>query len=185
MKRILALLLVLLFLPGCAGQTDQMDRAMALRAKLLSQPVFFHAKVTADYGDSIHIFSLECQVDAQGNVHFTVTEPESIQDITGTINASGGKLTFNDQAVAFDLLADGQLSPVSAPWIFMKALRSGYLTSSGKEGENLRITVDDSYADDALHLDIWLGENDLPIRAEILWQGSRVLTMEVGNFSFV
>jgi len=87
--------------------------------------------------------------------------------------------------VAFDLLADGQLSPVSAPWIFMKALHSGYLTSCGKEGDLLRLAVDDSYADDALHLDIWLGSDDLPIRAEILWQGRRLLSMDVTNFTFV
>ena len=185
MKRILAILLVLLILPGCGGQTSELDRAMALRTKLLSQNVEFNAQITADYGDVIHAFSLSCQADHLGNVQFTVTAPESIKDITGSIRSGTGKLTFDDQAIAFDLLADGQLSPISAPWIFIKALQSGYLTSCGKEGEQLRLAVDDSYADDALHLDIWLGDGDLPIRAEILWQGRRLLSMDVTNFTFV
>ena len=116
---------------------------------------------------------------------FTVTKPETIAGITGSISAAGGKLTFDDQAIAFDLLAEGQLSPIAAPWVFIKALRSGYLTSSGNDGEYLRLTVDDSYADDAMHLDIWLGQGDLPVRAEILWKGRRLLSMDVGNFHFL
>lgn len=39
----------------------------------------------------------------------------------------------------------------------MKTLRSGYITSAGMDGGRLRLTIDDSYEDDALHLDIWLG----------------------------
>ena len=185
MKRILAILLALLLLSGCGGRGSELDRAMALRTKLLSQGVTFHASITADYGDMVHTFSLFCEADSQGNVMFTVTEPQSIRDITGIIRSGTGKLTFDDQAIAFDLLADGQLSPISAPWIFLKALHSGYMTSCGKEGEYLRLAVDDSYAEDALHLDIWLGSGDLPVREEILWQGSRVLSMDVGNFIFV
>ena len=184
MKRILAILLVLCIFSGCTG-SGELDRAMALRTKLLAQPIAFDTKITADYGDVIHSFTLSCRVDTQGNVSFTVLEPQSIRDITGTISAASGKLTFDEQAIAFDLLADGQLSPVSAPWVFMKALRSGYLTSCGKEGEYLRLAVDDSYADDALHLDIWLDSNDLPVRGEILWKGRRLLLMDVSNFTFL
>ena len=135
MKRILALFLVVLFCSGCAGQGGELERAMELRSKLLAQPVSFQANITADYGDVLHTFSLSCQTDTKGNVTFIVTEPESIRDIEGTISTGAGKLTFEDKVIAFDLLADGQLSPVSAPWVFMKALRSGYLTSCGKEGE--------------------------------------------------
>jgi hypothetical protein len=113
------------------------------------------------------------------------SEPSVKRDTEDSEHFKDVDLMLFDKVIAFDLLADGQLSPVSAPWVFMKALRSGYLTSCGKEGEYLRLAVDDSYADDALHLDIWLGEGDLPVRAEILWQGSRVLSMEVGNFTFL
>ena len=185
MKRILAILLVLLILPGCSDQDAQLDRAMALRSKLLAQSVAFDANITADYGDALHIFSVSCQSDTKGNLTFTVTQPSTIEGITGSISATGGKLTFDDKTIAFDLLAEGQLSPICAPWVFMKALRSGYLTSAGADGEHLRLAVDDSYADDAMHLDIWLGKDDLPVRVEILWKGRRLLSMDVGNFHFV
>ena len=82
----------------------------------------------------------------------------------------------------FSLLADEQVSPVSAPWLLMKTLRSGYLTSCNQEEEFLRLTVNDSYEEDALTLDIWLKE-EAPVRGEILFRGKRILTVEVSDFT--
>ncbi len=185
MKRIAALLCLVLLLTGCRGAEAELDRAMALRAKLLAQGVRFSVDITADYGDKIQTFSMDCQTDAKGTLSFTVTKPESISGITGTVSATGGKLTFGDTALAFDLMADGQLSPASAPWILMNTLRSGYLTSGTQEGELLRLAIDDSYREDALHLDIWVDSNDAPVRGEILWQGRRLLSMDVTGFTFL
>ncbi len=172
-------------LSGCAGSSGQLDRALSLRTKVQGQGVSFDAVVTADYGDSQYTFSLACQADTVGNVRFTVTEPESIAGISGSLEQTGGKLCFDDQVLAFPLLADGQFSPVAGPWLLMKTLRSGYLTSAGMEGELLRVAIDDSYADDALHLDIWLDDADTPVRAEVVWQTRRLLSIEVKNFTFL
>lgn len=155
---------------------------MVLRDKLLSHECSFDADITADYGDKLHEFSVTCRSDTQGNLSFSVIQPESIAGITGTIEQSGGKLTFDDTALHFELLADGQLAPVCAPWVLLKTLRSGYLTSAGAEGELLRLTIDDSYAEDALHVDIWLDETDVPVRGEILYDERRILSLDVKNF---
>ena len=162
-----------------------MQRAMTLRSVLLSKTVAFDTVITADYGDKTYTFGTSCQADTQGTLTFTVTAPETIAGITGTISKNGGKLTFDGQALAFPMLADGQVTPVSGPWILMNTLRSGYLTSCANEGEGLRLSIDDSYQDDALHLDIWLDADDNPVRGEILWQGRRIVSMEVKNFQFV
>ena len=162
-----------------------MDRAMALRSALLAKGAEFDAAVTADYGDKTYSFGMHCRMEAQGKVTFSVTAPETIAGITGTVSASGGKLTFDGNALAFTLLADGQVSPVSGPWLLMKTLRSGYLTSCGVEDGCLRIAIDDSYEDVALHLDVWLDESDCPKRGEILWKGRRILTVEIENFVFL
>ena len=185
MKRIFALLCVLLLLTGCSGNNQNMDRAMNLRSKLLAKSVSFDAQITADYGDKTYGFTMNCQADAQGNLTFKVIEPELISGITGTVSATGGKLTFDDIALAFDLMADEQFSPVSGPWLLLKTLRSGYLTSCNEEGEMFRISIDDSYNEDALHLDIWLDGEDAPVRGEIMWKGRRLLTIAVKNFTFV
>lgn len=185
MKRIVWLLVTVLMLTGCTGGDDCMDRALALRSRLLAQGVEFDAMIVADFSDKAYSFGVRCVFDGQGSLTFTVTEPESIAGIAGKVSATGGKLTFDDHALAFPTLADGQLSPVSAPWVLMNTLRSGYLTSAGMEGDGIRIAIDDSYADNALHLDIWLDEKDLPDYCEILWKGRRVLSMEIKNLRFV
>ena len=184
MKPICAMLLCLFFLTACSQTPRELERGMALRHRLLSaQSCSFDAEITADYGDKLHTFSMYCETDAEGNLSFTVTEPDTIAGITGTLSREGGSLTFGDTALHFELLTDDQLSPVSAPWILMKTLRSGYLTSGCIEDGLVRLTVDDSYAEDALQLDIWLDGNDLPQRAEILYDGYRILSLSLTNFT--
>ncbi len=172
----------LLALCGCSSQNKELDAGMVLRDKLLSgEGCRFQAEITADYGDKLQTFAMSCEGDKQGAMTFAVTAPETITGITGNISEGRGQLTFDDTALYFDLLTDEQLSPVSAPWIFLKTLRSGYLTSAGKDGDQIRLTIDDSYEDDALQLDIWL-EGGTPVRAEILYDGRRILSLAVTNF---
>ena len=158
---------------------------MALRGKIQQKEVSFDASITADYGDKVHTFAMQCYGDTLGNMKFTVTAPESIAGITGTVAKGSGKLTFDDQVLAFDILADGLISPVSGPWVLLQTLRSGYLTSCSNEGELLRVAIDDSYEENALHLEVWLSSEDIPQRCEIYWQGRRLLSMDVKNFTFL
>ena len=183
--KMMAAVCILLLLTGCGKHDEELDRAMALRAKLLTASVTFEAEITADYGDEVHTFSVYCEGDNQGNLGFRVTAPETIADISGRIEAGEGNLTFQDTVLAFPLLAEDQLSPVSAPWIFYMTLRGGYLTAAGMEEDLLRVTIDDSYDDDALTVDIWLDAADTPIRAEILYDGRRILTLTIENFQIL
>ncbi len=180
MKRVFLIMLCVLFLCGCNGQ-EVMDDALALRGAILqAESCSFTAVVTADYGDQIYSFTLDCVCNKQGDVTFTVQEPESIAGITGKITADGGNLTFDDKVLAIPMLTDDQITPVSAPWILMRTLRGGYITSCA-DG---RITIDDSYADDALTLDITLDRQKLPQLAEIYWKNRRILTVEIASFRF-
>ncbi len=180
MKRLAALALVLL-LTGC-GKNDALNVGMELRSSILKAPgCSFTAQITADYGDILEEFTLEAEADSQGNVSFRVVKPESISGISGKLEARGGELVFDDTALVFPLLTDDQLSPVSAPWVLMRALRSGYLTSAGEEGEYTRLTIDDSYEEDAMTVDIWL-EGQMPKQADILYDGRRILTISIKDF---
>lgn len=158
---------------------------MALRGRLQQKEVTFDAEITADYGDKIYQFSMQCHADVTGNLKFTVTEPQSIAGIAGTVSKGSGKLTFDDKVLAFDILADELISPVSGPWVLMETLRGGYLTSCSQEGDLLRVAIDDSYEENALHLDIWLTDEDIPKQCQIYWQGRRLLSIDVRNFTFV
>ena len=185
MKRLLVLVLLMALLCGCTEHRQDMDRAMALRGKLQKSAVAFQVDITADYGNERYSFTQDCQSDPQGNLEFSVVQPENISGITGLVASNTGKLTFDDQILAFDILADGLISPVSAPWVMMETLRGGYLTSCTREGENLRVAIDDSYAENALHLEVWLDSGDQPVQCEIYWQGRRLLSMSVKNFRYL
>lgn len=183
MKRAVGLVLAVCLLTGCSGASKEIERGMSLRAKLLrASQVTFDANITADYGEELYSFSMNCQGDDFGNMIFTVTAPESIAGITGRVTREGGALTFDDVALEFATMADGQVTPVSAPWLFLKTLRSGYLTAAGNEGDTLRLTIDDSYEDDALQLDVWLDGDNFPIRGEVLYDERRIVSLEVENF---
>ena len=151
MKRIVAMCLVLILLTGCAKE-NQINIGLDLRNKILhSEECSFDAVVTADYGDDIYTFSMRCRSDKTGAIKFEVTDPETISGITGEFSSAGGKLTFDDTAISFRPLTDDQLTPVSAPWILMNTLRCGYLSSAGKDGEYIRLSVDDSLPDFRYH----------------------------------
>lgn len=183
MKRFGAIILLVLFLSGCGGTSGEMNRCLVLRDKLLKESCSFETKITADYADKLYHFTMDCKADAQGNLSFTVKEPETISGITGRITGEGGELTFEGTALSFPLMADGQVTPVSAPWLLVKTLRRGFLSSTGKEGDFLRLCMDDSYREDALHLDIWLNGEDVPAKAEILYGGRKILSLEVTSFT--
>lgn len=185
MKRLLAIPLILVTLTGCMGQNDELDRAMELRSQLLCHSCTFRVEVIADYGDEMYTFDLYCEGDSKGNLGFQVMEPETISGIQGKISADAGALTFRDAVLEFPLMADGQVSPVSGPYLLLKSLLGGYVRSVGMEEDLFRVTVDDSYEEDALQLDIWLNEGNLPVRAEILHEGRRFLSMDVTDFQIL
>lgn len=162
-----------------------MERALQLRERLLSSDCSFTAAVTADYGDKVCTFSMGCTASTDGTVKFIVKAPDTIAGIAGSLGPGTGFLTFDGAALAFPMLAEGEVTPVSGPWLFVNSLRGGYLSSVGADGELLHVTLHDSYQEDALQIDVWLDGSDIPVCAEILWRGRRVLTLEIKDFQFV
>lgn len=186
MKKAGLIFVLLLVLTGCSQGPSELQQGLALRSKLSqASSITFHADITADYGQTVHNFSMACQSDSLGNLTFTVTAPETISGITGTVSQEGGKLTFEDTALQFDTLAEDQVTPVTAPWILVKTLLGGYLTSACTEEGAVRLSIDDRYEEDALHLDIWLDEESLPSRADIFYDDRRILSLTVKNFTIV
>lgn len=177
------MVLCMILLTGCTGEPKEMGQALSFRKALLEAGgCCFDAEITADYGDSLYTFGLSCQADQQGNVVFTVQTPETISGISGKIASGKAWLTFDDKALEFSPLVDGQVTPVGAPWLLLHALRSGYIASAGYEDELLRLTIEDSFRDSPLHVDVWLEKGDTPCRGEILYKGVRILSLAVANY---
>ncbi len=186
MKRICALVAFVLLLSGCKGVNNRSDRAAAMRSKLLGSSGYtFETEITADYSDKLYTFRMACSVDSAGTLMFTVAEPETIKGVTGIISQTEGKLTFDGQALMFERIADGQITPVSAPWFMVHALRGGYINGCAEEDDGIQLYIDDSYMDHALKLVVRTDDQLYPKQAEVFWEGRRVLSMTVESFTFL
>ena len=186
MRWIVALILFISILfSGCSSADGTIDTAVSLRNKLQeSNGCSFSATVNADYGDKIYKFSMDCTSDKEGNLSFVVTKPDTISGITGRISAQGGGITFDDKILAFQTLADGEISPVTAPWVFLNSLRGGYIRGCAYSDGSYQIEIDDTYEEDALRLNIWV-VNNLPVNGEIFWKGRRAIAFTVDGFVYL
>lgn len=183
--KLAAFVCVALLLCGCNKSDDSLNKALSIRNKLQEgNGCSFSATVQADYGEKIYIFKMDCQTDQVGNLTFSVTEPATLYGITGKVSTAGGAITFDDKILAFPTIADDQVSPVSAPWLLIHTLRSGYLKGTVELDNGYEISIDDSYEEEALHLIIDVKE-DSPQSAEIFWQGRRVLMLSIEEFTYL
>ena len=155
---------------------------MELRRKLLLNSCTFVAKITADYGEELYNFQMQCSSDTTGTMTFTVTSPDSVSGISGQISSDSAKLTFDGTVLTFPPLAGGKVVPVTAPWIFIHTLRSGFLSACGSDGDNRLILADDSYEENALHLEILTDATMKPLQAEIFWNQQLILSIEISDF---
>lgn len=185
MKRLCSVFLLLILLAGCAPADKYMERAASLREKFVTLDSAFTLHIHANGASSISAFSLDCKTQEEGKVVFEVLAPEAISGVTGELSAVGGALTFDEMAVSFPMLAEGRVSPVSLPWLLTNTLRSGYLSTCGKDGEHLRLTIYDSYADNALQMDIWIDEEETPRQVEVIWKNRMILSATIENFRFL
>ena len=122
MRVFVSALCIVFFLVGCGNRNEPLNHAMELRNKFQSSNgCKFNAEISADYGDKIYQFLMECQVDKNGDLTFCVKEPVSISGITGVIRNEKGSIVFDDRVLGFQTIADEQITPVTAPWIMIKA----------------------------------------------------------------
>ena len=90
-KMLILFLALTVVLWGCAGpEESRMDEALAFRAALVGAGgCSFMGEITADYGDEVHTFSAACTTDDTGALSFSLTAPETIAGIAGTVRPSG------------------------------------------------------------------------------------------------
>lgn len=184
MRRVIVVIVLILFFGGCSSTSSELDHAIALRQQLLnSRGAVFDAVITADYSEGVYVFSVCCETDASGNLSFTVTDPQSISGICGTVSAAGGNLTYEDMLLGFPMLADNLIAPACAPWLMLNILRTGYIQGCGRDGEGVRISFDDSFQNEPIQMELWTDQNNIPLRAEFIWSGRRILSVDIRSYS--
>ena len=184
--KLAALVLCVCVLCGCSAETEPVDRAMDLRNALLScRECTFSSVISADYGERIDTFQLDCSTNAEGIMTFTVTDPETIRGIGGIFSEEGGSIFYDDKVLAFPMLANDQLIPVSTPWIFLNALKSGYINGCSREGEGICIYLDDCFENAFLRVEVITDSENTPIHTDIYWNQKRILSADIRNFNLL
>ena len=182
MRRKLAVLLIMCFLLTGCGNTDRaLSSAMDFRADLVQAGgCSFTARVTADFGESIQNFTMECRSDPKGDITFLLKEPETLEGITGTVTSEGGKITYDGLALDFGLLADGKVIPAAAPAILTSCWAGEYISAAGTEEDLTRVTYEKGF-ENKLVADTWF-QNHVPICGEVCYNGTEILRIEITDF---
>ncbi len=177
------MLLCLLVLTGCAPSQKNADAATAFRAALLeSGGCTFVCRVTADFGETVQIFALDCAYDtARGAVDFTVLEPQSLAGITATVTDEGAAVTYDGMAMELGLLAGESVMPAAAPALAAVCWTDAPITAVGAENDRTRVTYERTLCGRRLTVDTWL-ENGLPISAQVCYNQQCILKLEFSEF---
>lgn len=176
-------LLLAVTLTGCGGISREESPAEEFRNRIRREPAGFSARITADYIASREVFSVDCRWDPAKKLSFSLTEPEELAGIKGSVAAPEETVLFENTVLALPPVAEGRILPAAGPYLLMKALAEGQLISSVQEGELLHLTLRESYEENAPEAEIWLREG-IPVSAELSRSGKRHLSMELSRFSF-
>lgn len=160
-----------------------MQKALDLRSSLLSRQTYsFSLDVTADFDETVFCFSVDCLAKPDG-VQMTLTAPETISGIKAYCADDGPGVLFDDTRVSLGELAEGNLTPLEAPYLLRKAMEKEYIQCTGPDADRLRITYLLGYGDREITLDVWLDENtNVPVYAEFTYEGRSVVRADITSF---
>lgn len=183
MRRWMATLLLLLPLWGCAGQESSLDEALRFRASLTQAGgCSFVGRITADFGDSVEVFTVSCRASAEGTTELTLLEPETLEGVTAVVSQDGGTVTYDGLMVEFGLLAQGNLIPAAAPAVVAGCWSSAYISCAASDADSYRVTYERDYEEKRLTVDTFF-KNGLPYYAEVCYNQTCVLQMEISDYT--
>lgn len=183
MKRWIAIMVVPFVLIGCKNKSNAIDMLYTFRENLLcSTKVTFDTEITVDYGQDYYTFEVTCSGNENGDLSFEVVRPDTIHGIQGTVIGEEGHLTFDHYALAFKTIAEGRVTPVNAPWVFLTSLRGGYITACSSTENGYLAIIRDTYEENPLIFEIAFEDNK-PISAEVYWNETRIISMLIRNFT--
>lgn len=173
------LLMSALLLSGCgAGAEDSFE---SWRQPLSGAEISIAATVTSELGGRIGEYELEalCGPDS---CRVTVLAPELIAGITAHTDGNGADICYDGLVMSAGGMTPEPCSPAGALPAVADALRDAHGESFDRDGETLWVELAPS---DEYSVQVWLGEDMTPIRAELREaESGRVLTTcEITKFT--
>jgi hypothetical protein len=184
-RKLAILAAALLLLTGCQRGNAALQSALDLRASLNSAGgCSYRAEITAQYPDADRKFSGSCRFKTDGGAEMTLTEPATIAGITASVTKDGANVSFEDTAVAFGSLAEGNLAPMAIPYVLGSSWAGAYIASAGTEDGSVHVVYEKGYGDGQLRVDTWLSAADgEPELAEITYDGQKTASVRLSEFS--
>jgi len=186
---ILALTIALcLFLTACGGKSGTDSLAEEIKKEYSGiENMTLIVSVRADYGSRVYDYKLRCEVDNDEMV-IEVVEPEGIKGLKAHVTENGIGLEYEGTTLDTGELFGKGLSPLEAIPLMIDAWKSGYITETRSEKvdqtDTIAVTFDLKPAGsekDLTHT-VWFDkENHLPVKAELIYGGYRIIDCVFGN----
>lgn len=174
-----------LLLTACdPAQEAAVQEALTFRTDLLaSEACTYTAEVTADFGERLYAFTLDCTYHpADNGAELTVRAPEAIAGIAASVDGETATVRFEDVALELGGLAGGRVAPLQLPQLLGDAWAYGYVESQAAEGDGWLVTYRTGYEQEELLVFTRLDAGLTPVQAEIYADGVCVLTAELSDF---
>ena len=188
MRRILyagMLLACLLLFSSCKGSGGELQEALDFRTALLdATSCGFTAEVTADYGQRVYEFSLDCTYHQQENTaELEVIAPETISGIKASVDGEDASVSFEDTVLSFGTMAGGHVAPLQLPQLLGDAWVYGYLETVSKSDDGQLATYRTGYGDNELLIYTYFDSDMKPTRAEVYYDDQCVLRAKLSDYS--
>ena len=184
MRRMMAIFLCLCCFVGCESKDSGLEPAIEFRSALVQAGgCSFTAAITVDYGQRVQCFTLDCQADGEGTTKITLLQPETIAGVTATVMDGGGQITYDGMALDFGLLADDSLIPAAAPCMLATCWMKEYISDAGEMETGYQVRYRKKIGEKELLLDTFF-ENGIPFLAEVCYNDSGILKIEISDFAY-
>ena len=178
-------LMGILCMSGCEKEGDVMQNALDFRASVLNAAVCtYEGNITANYGDRMYTCTAQCQYSpSELTAVMTLTAPESISGIVATTTSDSGVVEFEDVAVEFGELGNGNVAPMELSQLVGDAWTKGWIESVSQEGEDWLYTYRLGYDEEELVIYTRLTPQKIPYAVEIYENDTCILEVDIGDFS--
>lgn len=175
-------MLLLLLLCACGARETSAQTPVRFRTSLTQAGgCDFVAAVTADYGDYIRQFTINCDCEP-GKTECTVQEPEYASGITAAVSGEEASVRFGDTVLAVEEFSSRKISPVAAPYISERAWSEGYISATGMDGEMETVEYTLGYGSDQLTV-ITYFSGQVPVLSAISDGKADLITCKITDFS--
>jgi len=177
MKKTAAAVFLCIILCGCAA--DAVSEFEELRAEVQSaESIEIIAELRSELEDESFTFELQCTSDSEETA-VEILSPESIAGISAHIKSGETALCYDGAMLDVGSLSENGLSPMTALPVLINAVKSAYISSLAKSGDELEAVL---IPDDELTVTLYLLDG-APARAEISTDGITKVFIQINKWS--